>query len=74
MNVELRYPEWQQRIVDALMERDPSELPERIQIARHTIAARLAKLSSDDRDDQERQALNDALNTLRVLETDKRRS
>jgi hypothetical protein len=42
----------------------------RIQMACNTITVRLATLSSDGRDAEERQgALNDALNALRVLET-----
>jgi hypothetical protein len=60
----LKYP-WQQSVLDAFMEFQPENLPAKIAAAKQAISARLSDptLANDD----ERTALQDALNSLRVL-------
>ena len=63
---ELRYPEWQKTYHDALLELNPQKLIQRVNEAERAILSRLQviRIGSDNR--MEAQALEDALNGLRV--------
>jgi len=66
----LCYPDWQKPYHDALMELNPQELVQRVSEAERAILSRLQeiRLSSDNR--LEVQAIEDAINALRVLKNE----
>lgn len=61
------YPQWQPLVQAALMELDPIQLRERIQVAETAIAVRLGEIGSNPADHAERYALADAVASLRFL-------
>jgi hypothetical protein len=63
----LRYPQWQQPLLRAVMETKLDSLVEKIQIAEGAISQRLRELEGNSVLEQERVALQDAVSTLRVL-------
>ena len=67
---ELRYPEWQKIYHDALLEPNPQKLVQRVNEAETAILSRLQeiRIGSDSR--VEAQAIEDALNGLRVLKNE----
>lgn len=67
---ELRYPEWQETYHDALLELNPQKLVQRVNEAERAILSRLQeiRIGSDSR--MEAQAIEDALNGLRVLKNE----
>ena len=67
---ELRYPEWQETYHDALLELNPQKLIQRVSAAETAILSRLQemRIGSDSR--MEAQAIEDALNGLRVLKNE----
>jgi hypothetical protein len=67
---ELRYPEWQQAYHDALLELNPQKLVQRVSAAETAILSRLQeiRIGSDSR--MEAQAIEDALNGLRVVKNE----
>jgi hypothetical protein len=67
---ELRYPEWQKPYHEALLEPNPQKLAERVNEAERAILSRLQeiRIGSDNR--MEAQAIEDALNGLRVLKNE----
>jgi len=68
----LTYPAWQAPVRDALLELDQEKLKERIMIAEAVIAGRLRSISRESFDPDERQALTDAMSSLRILKRDLR--
>jgi hypothetical protein len=65
----LLYPDWQSQYQAAMLELDPSKLPERILCAHQAISQRLRALSQDHfGTPEERNAIADALNGLAILE------
>ena len=67
---ELRYPEWQKPYHEALLEPNAQKLAERVNEAERAILSRLQEIliGSDNR--MEAQAIEDALNGLRVLKNE----
>jgi hypothetical protein len=67
---ELRYPQWQKTYHDALLELNPQKLVQRVSAAETAILSRLQeiRIGSDTR--MEAQAIEDALNGLRVLKNE----
>ncbi len=63
----MQYPEWQKLCQDALVELDKDKLPERVAAAEAAIVSRLQAMKVGDDSLKERQAIADALATLRVL-------
>jgi hypothetical protein len=63
----LLYPEWQVEYTQALLELDPSKLPDLLSAAEAVISKRVQALSGAANHQQERQALQDALHNLQVL-------
>ena len=64
------YPEWQLEYQAALLELDPKQLIERVKAAETAIFNRLQLLSGSNNSHAERQAIEDALASLRVLKRD----
>jgi hypothetical protein len=68
---EILYPAWQNEYQAAIVELDRKKLPERVAAAEAAIFKRLQQLSQSSSDDfAERQAIEDALHGLRVLQRD----
>jgi hypothetical protein len=67
---ELSYPEWQTAYQEALVEVDKQKLETKIHLAEWKIYERLQTLSADSDHHQERSAIADAVNALRVLKRD----
>jgi hypothetical protein len=67
---ELRYPEWQKPYHAVLLEPNPQKLAQRVSEAERAILSRLQeiRIGSDNR--MEAQAIEDALNGLRVLKNE----
>ena len=63
----LRFPEWQQPYLDVLVEADREKLMDRVTHAENAIFNRLQSLTGKADHHAERQAIEDALNALRVL-------
>ena len=64
---QLKYPMWQGLLRDAILEFDPQKLPQKVQQTEAVIRARYQALCSEGSLTEERQALVDALATMRVL-------
>jgi hypothetical protein len=64
------YPEWQHEYQAALLELDNEKLRERVAAAETAIFNRLQAISQGSNNTAERQALEDALASLRVLKRD----
>ncbi len=61
------YPEWQHEHSAALVETDPRKLLERVTVAETAIFKRLQTMSTSPDNQEERQAIEDALAGLRTL-------
>jgi hypothetical protein len=68
---ELKYPKWQAQFQDAILERDPEALIEKIQKFEAAVFVRLQELSSDSDHHGEREAIADAVSTVRVVKKEK---
>jgi len=66
----LLYPDWQAEYTNALLELDPSKLPDLLSAAEAAISKRVQALAGDTNHQPERQAMQDALHTLQVLRQD----
>jgi len=66
-----QYPEWQADYQAALLELDPTKLPERIATAEGAIFQRLQSIAENANHCAERLAIQDALVSLRVLTREK---
>ncbi len=64
------YPDWQNEYLAALVELDGEKLLERVKAAETAIFNRLQALSQSADSQAERQAIDDALASLRVLKRD----
>jgi hypothetical protein len=64
------YPEWQHAYLAALVELDPKTLLERVTAAETAIFNRLQAISQNSDSHAERQAIEDALASLRVVKRD----
>ena len=63
----VRKPEWRKLCKEALLERDPQNLPEKIARAEVAIHLQLKQLKVSRKNEVERQALRDALDSLKIL-------
>jgi len=68
--VDLKYPEWQGPLHEALLELDEVKLKERLTAAQAAIARRLQSISQEPGNSEEQLALADALSSLRILKRD----
>ena len=64
---DLKYPDWQKPLQEALLEFDPHRLCERILTAEAAISDRLQRLSNEPNGNAERQAIQDARRILSFL-------
>jgi len=64
------YPDWQQEYQAALLELDPQKLLERVAEVEAAIFKRLQAISQSTNHVAEREAIDDALASLRVLKTE----
>ncbi len=64
---DIRYAEWQEPYQQALLELDQKKLRERIAAAETAISNRLRGIAGNSNHHAERQAIDDALSSLRAL-------
>ncbi len=64
---DLKYPEWQEPFRQALLEANREKLNERLMVVEAEVLKRLYSISEDPACVEERQAIRDALSTIRVL-------
>jgi len=67
---DLKYPTWQQPYHDALLELNPEELVQRVNEAETAILSRLQEIRLSSDSHLEVQAIEDAINGLRVLKNE----
>jgi len=70
-NGKLKYPQWQAPLQEAILEFDREKLAGKLQNAEALILERLKELHEGSDGRSEREAINDALATLRVLKQEK---
>jgi hypothetical protein len=70
LSPEILYPTWQHEYQAAVVELDRQKLPERVVAAEAAIFKRLQQLSQDSDSNAERQVIEDALHSIRVLKRD----
>lgn len=71
---ELKYPEWQEPLLEAILERDPKQLAEKTKKIETLIRERLQQLRTEGEARNrsvEEQALIDALNVVRIVLKDR---
>lgn len=68
---DLKYPEWQEPLREALLELDKDRLKARVAAAETAIFNRLQAISQSGGNQAEREAIEDALSCLRVLKREK---
>ena len=68
---ELRHPQWQKPVQDALSEPDKQKLQAKVLLAEWEIYRRLQAISTNGDHHEERSAITDALNELLALKFDK---
>ena len=66
-NEELKYPKWQAEFQEAVVELNREKLSDKIQKFETAVSVRLQELASSADHHDERQAIDDALATVRVL-------
>ena len=64
---DLKYPEWQKPLQDAIVELDESKLPRQLDRAEAAILGRQQAIVADPNHREERQAIQDALAILRAF-------
>jgi hypothetical protein len=67
----LKYPAWQAPLEDTIVESDLKELPARIHAVETLIFERLKELDTSEDGAAEREAINTALNILRVIKRER---
>lgn len=67
----VKYPHWQREFEAALREGDPQSLRERVDAAEAALFLRLQTLAGSPEAAAERQAISDAMGTLRAIQRDK---
>jgi hypothetical protein len=67
----VRFPRWQPEFEAALLETDLEQLPRRMEAAEAAIFLRLQELVNTSDSHPERQAISDAVRTLRILQTER---
>lgn len=66
-----KHPDWQREFEAALLERDPRVLRERVDAAEAAIFLRLQSLADGPPEPAEREAISNALRTLRTFQREK---
>ena len=70
-NEQRKYPKWQSEFEEAIVEFDPEKLVGKIKQFELAVFVRLQELACDSDHHDERQAIADALSTLRQVKRDK---
>ena len=68
---DLKYPKWQQPYQAALVELDQEQMLARVHAAETAIFLRLQEMAANPGGNSEKQAIEEALCTLRVLKVEK---
>jgi hypothetical protein len=68
---ELKYPQWQAQVQEAILEFDREKLREKLERVETSILERLRELQFGPDGHDEREAIDDALSTLRIIKTDR---
>lgn len=67
----LKFPDWQAPLQELILEFDSAKLPEKVQKVEAILTGRLHKLSRNSVGHLEREAIQDALNILRVIKRER---
>ena len=67
----IKYPHWQREFEAALREGDPQSLRQRVDAAESALFLRLQALAESAEGDKERQAIAEAIATLRAIQREK---
>ena len=67
----VKYPHWHSEFEAALREGDPQSLRQRVDAAEAALFLRLQALGASAEGEAERQAISDAMATLRAIQTNK---
>jgi hypothetical protein len=67
----IKYPPWQREFEAALREGDPQSLRQRVDVAEAALFLRLQALVGNPEGNEERQAITDAIETLRAIQREK---
>ena len=67
----IKYPHWQREFEAALREDDPQSLRQRVDVAEAAIFLRSQALAEGSEGHAERQAISDAIRTLRTIQREK---
>jgi len=67
----IKYPHWQREFEAALLEGDPQTLRQRVDAAETAIFLRSQALAGNPQGHAERQAISDAIRTLRAIQKEK---
>ena len=70
-NEKLKYPKWPAEFEEAIVESDSGKLVEKIKNCELAVFVRLQELAGDSDHHDERQAIADALSTLREVKRDR---
>jgi hypothetical protein len=68
----LKFPDWQEPLQELILEFDGARLPEKVQRVEALISERLKQLTLSSDGHVEREAIQDALNILRIIKREKR--
>ena len=69
--MDLKYPQWQEPLAEAILEFDPQQVREKVQRAEEAIVRRIEELAFDPPNGREGQALVDGLELLRIVKKDR---
>jgi len=67
----MKYPHWRREFEAALREGDPQSLRQRVDAAEAALFVRSQALAESAEGNEERQAISDAIGTLRAIQRDK---
>jgi hypothetical protein len=69
--MDLKYPQWQEPLAEAICEFNPEHLRQKVQLAEEAIVRRIEELAFDPPNGREGQALVDGLELLRIVKKDR---
>jgi len=69
--MELKYPQWQEPLAAAILEFNPQQLHEKVQMAEDAISKRIEELAFEQGDQRERLALFDGQTILQRVKRDR---
>jgi hypothetical protein len=69
--MDLKYPQWQEPLAEAICEFNPEHLRQKVQRAEEAIVRRIEELAFDPPNGREGQELVDGLELLRIVKKDR---